>query len=61
MNDHPEQSLWLKCPRCGDKTKTKVCKDTVLINFPLFCPHCKQTVRIDVVQLKLVFSKEPVA
>ena len=33
---------WILCPFCGSKTRTKIRKDTVLINFPLFCPKCKQ-------------------
>ncbi len=33
---------WILCPFCGSKTRAKIRKDTVLINFPLFCPKCKQ-------------------
>ena len=39
---------FIYCPICQGKTKTKVNKDTVLHNFPLFCPKCKQESRIDV-------------
>lgn len=31
---------WVRCPVCGNKTRTKVRGDTVLENFPLFCPKC---------------------
>ena len=31
---------WVRCPVCGCKTRTKVLPDTVLENFPLFCPKC---------------------
>ena len=31
---------WVRCPVCGCKTRTKVRTDTVLENFPLFCPKC---------------------
>lgn len=31
---------WVRCPVCGGKTRTKVRNDTVLVNFPLFCPKC---------------------
>ncbi len=31
---------WVRCPVCGCKTRTKVRGDTVLENFPLFCPKC---------------------
>ena len=49
MND----SIWIRCPACNGKTRTRVCADTVLIKFPLFCPKCKQEIRVDVVKLKI--------
>lgn len=33
---------WIYCPICRNKTRTKIRKDTELINYPLFCPKCKQ-------------------
>lgn len=57
MKDGREDSLWIRCPICGGKTRTKVYEDTVLVNFPLFCPKCKKEIRIDVVKLKMVISK----
>lgn len=30
------------CPHCKAKTRVKITQDTVLKNFPLFCPKCKQ-------------------
>ena len=33
---------WVLCPICNNKTRTKIRNDTELINFPLFCPKCKQ-------------------
>lgn len=39
---------WLLCPICKSKTRDKVREDTVLKNFPLFCPKCKQTTLINV-------------
>ena len=53
------QSLWICCPQCRKKTRTKVFEDTVLINFPLFCHWCKRETVINVVNLKLVIDKEP--
>ena len=35
------------CPYCGGKTKTRVVGNTVLKNFPLFCPHCKTTTQVN--------------
>ena len=32
---------FIRCPQCGQKTRTKVLPCTVLIEFPLFCPECK--------------------
>lgn len=52
-----KESLWVPCPVCGGKTKTKVFDDTVLIRFPLYCPKCKKETSIDVVQLKIVISQ----
>ena len=33
---------WIYCPICKNKTRTKIRTDTKLINFPLYCPKCKQ-------------------
>ena len=33
---------WVLCPICNNKTRIKIRDDTELINFPLFCPKCKQ-------------------
>ena len=57
MDEIKENSLWIYCPVCGGKTRTKVCKETVLVKFPLYCPKCKKEVLIDVVQLKIVVSE----
>lgn len=50
-------SMWVHCPICNGKTRTKVYADTVLVKFPLFCPKCKKEIKIDVVKLKMVISK----
>lgn len=36
-----DKQLWVLCPICNNKTRTKVREDTELIKFPLFCPKCK--------------------
>ncbi len=54
-----ENEEWLLCPRCQSKTRTKIRKDTVLENFPLFCPKCKFNALISVRDLKLNIIKEP--
>ena len=57
MNDNRKEALWVRCPICQGKTRTKVYDDTVLIKFPLYCPKFKKEVRIDVVKLKMILSK----
>ena len=42
------QMIWLLCPVCGNKTRLKVRQDTELINFPLYCPKCKQETLVNV-------------
>lgn len=34
---------WILFPECRGKTRTQIREDTVLENFPLFCPKCKHT------------------
>ena len=36
-----------------DKTRDKIREDTILKNFPLFCPKCKSECLIDIEQLDL--------
>ena len=33
-----KQEKWLLCPICGNKTRLKLREDTILENFPLYCP-----------------------
>nr|WP_300795060.1 cysteine-rich KTR domain-containing protein [uncultured Acetatifactor sp.] len=39
---------WAFCPICHNKTRLKIREYTVLENFPLFCPKCKQETLINV-------------
>lgn len=50
---------WVICPVCESKTRTKIRLDTVLENFPLFCPKCKQETLISVKELNTSVIKEP--
>ena len=52
-------ALWIRCSQCGAKTRTMVYENTVLLNFPLFCPKCKRENKVNVIKLKMVESKEP--
>ena len=36
-----DRQHWVMCPTCGGKTRTRIRGDTVLENFPLYCPKCK--------------------
>lgn len=47
------KNSWLICPICGGKTRNQVREDTVLINFPLFCPKCKNVTVIDLKKLNI--------
>ena len=46
-------TVWLLCPVCGNKTRLKVRHDTELINFPLYCPKCKQETLVNVKRTSL--------
>ena len=54
-----KQMEWILCPRCGNKTRNKVRKDTVLINYPLYCPKCRQETLIEAKNLQITVIKEP--
>ena len=44
---------WIRCPICGSKTRNKIRGDTVLKNYPLYCPKCKQEVLIEIKDLQM--------
>lgn len=54
-----EKSKWIFCPTCKAKTRTKVCEDTILINFPLYCPKCKQENLVNIKKYMIYIVKEP--
>ncbi len=54
-----KQEKWLLCPVCGNKTRLKLREDTILKNFPLYCPKCKQETLINVQQMNMSIIKEP--
>ena len=54
-----EQQTWVLCPVCNNKTRTKILKNTELINFPLFCPKCKTETLINIKYGKVTIIKEP--
>lgn len=50
---------WIKCPICENKTRLKMRNDTVLKNFPLYCPKCKKESLIEVKNMEIKIIKEP--
>ena len=54
-----KQEKWLLCPVCGNKTRLKLREDTILENFPLYCPKCRQETLINVQQMNMSVIKEP--
>ena len=49
---------WIRCPVCGNKTRDKIREDTILKNYPLYCPKCKQETLIEVTNLKMTVIAE---
>ncbi|WP_270193963.1 cysteine-rich KTR domain-containing protein [Faecalibacterium prausnitzii] len=50
---------WILCPICGNKTRVKIRENTILENFPLYCPKCRQETIINVKQFHTTVIKEP--
>ena len=50
---------WILCPVCACKTRLRIQEDTILENFPLYCPKCKHETLITVRQLNVSVIKEP--
>ena len=50
---------WILCPFCGRKTRLKIRYDTVLENFPLYCPKCRKESLINVKNQIVTIVKEP--
>ena len=50
---------WIFCPVCGSKTRNKVREDTVLKNYPLYCPKCRQETLIEAKNLQVTVITEP--
>ena len=50
---------WIHCPVCRNKTRDRIREDTVLKNYPLYCPKCKQETLIEVTDLQITVITEP--
>ena len=53
------QLEWIRCPNCGNKTRNRIRADTILVNYPLYCPKCKQETLISIEHLNMSIIKEP--
>ena len=51
------ENKWIICPICGGKTRDRIREDTVLINYPLYCPKCKQESLIGAKDLQIMVIK----
>lgn len=47
------ETNWVLCPVCRSKTRLKLLPDTVLQNYPLFCPKCKNEMLINARNLEI--------
>lgn len=54
-----DKTQWIRCPVCGSKTRNKVRRDTVLKNYPLYCPKCRQETLIEAKNLQVTVITEP--
>lgn len=50
---------WVLCPVCGNKTRDRLREDTLLRNYPLYSPKCKQETLINANELHITVIKEP--
>lgn len=52
------KNKWILCPVCGSKTRDRLREDTVLKNYPLYCPKCKQESLIEAQNLHITAIEE---
>lgn len=52
------KTKWILCPVCGSKTRDRLREDTVLSNYPLYCPKCKQETLINAKELHITVIKK---
>jgi len=57
MGKSKDDSRWVTCPVCGGRTRINVNPDTVLLNFPLYCPKCRRETKVCVIQQKMSVVK----
>lgn len=54
------EEKWVLCPACGSKTRLRLFRRTILRNFPLFCPKCKQEriINVENYQVEVISQSE---
>lgn len=52
---------WILCPVCGGKTRDRIREDTILKNYPPYCPKCKQECLIEAerLQVSVIMESNP--
>lgn len=53
------ENQWVTCPLCRSKTRVMLRPDTVLRNFPLYCPKCHRETVIDAQNGRIVGARIP--
>ena len=48
-----DKTDWIRCPKCGSKTRTMIREHMVLEDFPLFCPKCRRESVINAERFKI--------
>lgn len=43
-----QETKWILCPMCGERTRVKIKETTVIKDFPLYCHRCKKEFSIEV-------------
>lgn len=57
MYENRKKTEWVRCPTCGSKTRNRIREDTILKNYPLYCPKCKQESLIDAKNLRELLAE----
>lgn len=53
-----KKAEWILCPVCGSKTRDRFREDTVLKNYPLYCPEFKQETLISAKGLQITVIQQ---
>ena len=48
--EYPGNGEFIRCPCCGEKTRTKIRDDTILIRHLLYYPKCKAEMLVNIRQ-----------